>query len=131
MGCSSTKSAATLDDIKAQPVSAGSHRMASQKAYPASEAFTIPLDSEAQPELPLNETLRQPPKRIQQIMQEAAHTEPPTLEELHDKQQRAEQRRQELLQQKLETIQKNTQMLLRGHGGEGEGQTEVQPEERE
>ncbi|XP_022229915.1 uncharacterized protein LOC111079174 [Drosophila obscura] len=129
MGCSSSKTAPTIDDIKA-PVSARSNTMASSKAYPASEAFTIPLDTEEQPEMPLNETLRQPPKRIQQIMQEAAHSEPPTLEELKDKQQKAEQRRQELMQQKLETIQKNTQMLMRGHM-EGDGSGEGNPEDRE
>ncbi|KAH8301746.1 hypothetical protein KR059_010707, partial [Drosophila kikkawai] len=116
MGCSSSKSTATVDDIKTKPVSAKSTKMAGHKEYPASEAFTIPFDNENEnPEVPLNETLRQPPKRIQQMMQEAASSEPPTLEELEDKQQKAEQRRQELMQQKLETIQKNAQMLMRGH----------------
>ncbi|EDW33311.1 GL20057 [Drosophila persimilis] len=122
MGCSSSKSNPTIDDTKG-PVSAKSNRMASNKEYPASEAFTIPLDTEQQPEMPLNETLRQPPKRIQQLMQEAAHSEPPTLEELEDKQQKAEQRRQELMQQKLEAIQKNVQILMRGQSdGDGHGE---------
>ncbi|XP_017145964.1 uncharacterized protein LOC108158242 [Drosophila miranda] len=126
MGCSSSKSAPTIDDTKG-PVSAESNRMASNKEYPASEAFTIPLDTEQQPEMPLNETLRQPPKRIQQLMQEAAHSEPPTLEELEDKQQKAEQRRQELMQQKLEAIQKNVQILMRGQS-EGDGHGEANTE---
>ncbi|XP_017125181.1 uncharacterized protein LOC108144647 [Drosophila elegans] len=112
MGCSSSKSVdATADDRKS--AKSTTTKMASKKEYPASEAFTIPLDSEENPEMPLNETLRQPPKRIQQMMQEAASSEPPTLEELEDKQQRAEQRRQELMQLKLEIIQKNAQMLMR------------------
>jgi len=60
------------------------------------------------------------------MMQEAASSEPPTLEELEDKQLKAEQRRQELMQQKLEIIQKNTQMLMRSHediSAEGEEET--------
>ncbi|KAH8328838.1 hypothetical protein KR074_004101 [Drosophila pseudoananassae] len=121
MGCSGSKSTATADDIKA-PVSAKSTKMEAKKEYPASEAFTIPLEVDENPEMPLNETLRQPPKRIQQMLQEAAKAEPPTLEELEDKQQKAEQRRQELMHQKLEIIQKNAQMLMRGHGdGDEEG----------
>ncbi|KAH8337935.1 hypothetical protein KR067_011120, partial [Drosophila pandora] len=120
MGCSGSKSTATADDTKA-PVSAKSTKMEAKKEYPASEAFTIPLEEDESPEMPLNETLRQPPKRIQQMLQEAAKAEPPTLEELEDKQQKAEHRRQELMQQKLEIIQKNAQMLMgRGHGGEND-----------
>lgn len=53
-------------------------------------------------------------------MQQAADTEPLTLDEIDDKQQRAEARRQELMQQKLEAIQKNTQMLTREHTFEEE-----------
>ncbi|KAH8284566.1 hypothetical protein KR018_004564 [Drosophila ironensis] len=120
MGCSNSKSTATADDIATHkgsaPVSAKSTKMDAKKEYPASEAFTIPLEPEETPEVPLNETLRQPPRRIQQMMQEAANAEPPTLEELEDKQQKAEQRRQELMQHKLEVIQKNAQILMRGHG---------------
>ncbi|XP_037714849.1 uncharacterized protein LOC119550315 [Drosophila subpulchrella] len=118
MGCSGSKSSATEEDTKSpKPTSAKSNKtkMAGHKEYPASEAFTIPLESDDNTELPLNETLRQPPKRIQQMMQEAASSEPPTLEELEDKQLKAEQRRLELMQQKLEIIQKNTQMLMRSH----------------
>ncbi|KAH8401995.1 hypothetical protein KR009_009055, partial [Drosophila setifemur] len=126
MGCSSSKSTSTADDIKA-PVSAKSTKMDAKKEYPASEAFTIPLEDDQNPEVPLNETLRQPPKRIQQLVQEAASIEPPTLEELEDKQQKAEQRRQELIQQKLEIIQKNTQMLMRS--GQGENEVGVEMEE--
>ncbi|KAH8389842.1 hypothetical protein KR200_002590 [Drosophila serrata] len=124
MGCSSSKSTATVDDIKAKPISAKSTKMAGHKEYPASEAFTIPLDNENDnAEVPLNETLRQPPKRIQQLMQEAASCEPPTLEELEDKQQKAEQRRLELMQQKLEIIQKNAQMMMRSHDPEAATET--------
>ncbi|XP_016953157.1 uncharacterized protein LOC108026645 [Drosophila biarmipes] len=129
MGCSGSKSSATEDDTKSpKPASAKSSKpkMAGQKEYPASEAFTIPLESDDSTELPLNETLRQPPKRIQQMMQEAASAEPPTLEELEDKQLKAEQRRQELMQQKLEIIQKNAQMLMRSpeeHPADGEDET--------
>ncbi|XP_026836603.1 uncharacterized protein LOC6548223 isoform X2 [Drosophila erecta] len=99
----------------------------------ASEAFTIPLESDDNAEMPLNETVRQPPKRIQLLMQEAASSEPLTLEELEEKQLKAEQRRQELMQQKLEIIQKNAQMLMRPHeetpgeGDRNEG-AEEQPE---
>lgn len=82
------------------------------------------MESDDGPEMPLNETVRQPPKRIQQLMQEAASSEPLPLEELEEKQLKAEQRRQELMQQKLEIIQKNAQMLMKPHEetvGEGEG----------
>ncbi|KAI8039919.1 hypothetical protein M5D96_007344 [Drosophila gunungcola] len=100
MGCSSSKSVdATADDRKS--AKSTTTKMASKKEY------------REKSEMPLNETLRQPPKRIQQMMQEAASSQPLTLEELEDKQQRAEQRRQELMQQKLEIIQKNAQMLMR------------------
>ncbi|KAH8348580.1 hypothetical protein KR084_008830 [Drosophila pseudotakahashii] len=129
MGCSgsSSKNSATVDDTKSpKPVSARSIK--TKMEYPASEAFTIPLETDDSPEMPLNETLRQPPKRIQQLMQEAASSEPPTLEELEDKQQKAEQRRQELMQQKLEIIQKNAQMLMRSHG-ENPGEKEEKEEE--
>ncbi|XP_033253533.1 uncharacterized protein LOC117192901 [Drosophila miranda] len=128
MGCSSSKSAPTIDDTKG-PVSANCLLPVSLSLCltAASEDFTIPLDTEQQPEMPLNETLRQPPKRIQQLMQEAAHLEPPTLEELEDKQQKAEQRRQELMQQKLDAIQKNVQILMRGQS-EGDGHGEANTE---
>ncbi|EDV56985.2 uncharacterized protein LOC6548223 isoform X1 [Drosophila erecta] len=136
MGCSSSKTAATVEDSKSsKPGSAKSSatRMAAKKEYPASEAFTIPLESDDNAEMPLNETVRQPPKRIQLLMQEAASSEPLTLEELEEKQLKAEQRRQELMQQKLEIIQKNAQMLMRPHeetpgeGDRNEG-AEEQPE---
>lgn len=59
-------------------------------------------------------------------MQQAAETEPLTLEELEEKQQRAEQRRQELMQQKLEGIQKNTEkLLMRGHSEQAGDAVEV------
>lgn len=83
---------------------------------------------------PLNDTLRQPPKRLQQLMQQAAETEPLTLPELEDKLQKAEQRRQELMQQKIESIQKNTQMLMRGHGehaDEDDGEEKDEQKEQE
>ncbi|EDW49175.1 GM11855 [Drosophila sechellia] len=130
MGCSSSKTSATVEDTKSsKPCSAKSSttRMAAKKEYPASEAFTIPLESDDSPEMPLNETVRQPPKRIQQLLQEAASSEPLTLEELEEKQLKAEQRRQELMQQKLEILHKNAQMLMKPHGetaGEGEGEGE-------
>lgn len=61
-------------------------------------------------------------------MQHAAETEPLTLEEIEEKQLRAEQRRQELMQQKIETIQKNTQMLMqRAPGEEQEEAAQDQP----
>lgn len=76
----------------------------------------------------LNDTLRQPPRRLQQLMQHAAETEPLTLEEIEEKQLRAEQRRQELMQQKIETIQKNTPMLMqRAPGEEREEAEQEQP----
>ncbi|XP_017061985.1 uncharacterized protein LOC108101918 [Drosophila ficusphila] len=137
MGCSSSKSTASEEDPKSpKPVSAKSGRtkMDAKKEYPASEAFTIPLDTEENAEMPLNETMRQPPKRIQQMLQEAASAEPPTLEELEDKQQKAEQRRQELMQQKLETIQKNAQMLMRSpdeNPGDPENTKEEETPEKE
>ncbi|XP_030387603.1 uncharacterized protein LOC115634160 [Scaptodrosophila lebanonensis] len=118
MGCSNSKSTPVVDESK---VPAKSNKMeamnSSKQEYPASEAFTIPLDNDDDKAVApqLNETLREPPKRIQELMRQAASTEPLTLDELEEKQQRAEQRRQELMQQKLETIQKNTQMLMRGH----------------
>ncbi|KAH8384817.1 hypothetical protein KR093_009016, partial [Drosophila rubida] len=121
MGCSSSKSTTALDDNKTT-AAAGTATRATTAAkkdtqmsaeYPASEAFTIPLDDTSTEADQLNDTLRQPPKRLQQIMQQAADSEPLTLLELEDKQQRAEQRRQELMQQKIETIQKNTQTLMR------------------
>ncbi|KAH8405157.1 hypothetical protein KR222_006587, partial [Zaprionus bogoriensis] len=117
MGCSSSKSTTAIDESKAAAAKHNS-KMADkpQHEYPASQAFTIPLDDVASPTDQLNDTLRQPPRRLQQLMQHAAETEPLTLDELEEKQQRAEQRRQELMQQKLETIQKNTQMLMRGAG---------------
>lgn len=76
----------------------------------------------------LNDTLRQPPRRLQQLMQHAAETEPLTLAELEEKQLRAEQRRQELLQQKIEIIQKNTQMLLMRAASEEQPEEEQQQE---
>ncbi|XP_016991535.1 uncharacterized protein LOC108053407 [Drosophila rhopaloa] len=132
MGCSSSKSTATVDDTKL-PKTVSAKSTKTKMEYPASEAFTIPLESEETTEMPLNETLRQPPKRIQQMLQEAASSEPPTLEELEDKQQKAEQRRQELMQQKLEIIQKNAQMLMRSPGEnpgdeENTGDKEENPE---
>ncbi|XP_039482819.1 uncharacterized protein LOC120446092 [Drosophila santomea] len=137
MGCSSSKTSATVEDThSSKPGSAKSSatRMDAKKEYPASEAFTIPLESDDNPEMPLNETVRQPPKRIQQLMQGAASSEPLTLEELEEKQLKAEQRRQELMQHKLEIIQKNAQMLMRPHGeretaGEGEGDRNEDEEE--
>ncbi|EDW77136.1 uncharacterized protein Dwil_GK22206 [Drosophila willistoni] len=142
MGCSNTKSSTSIDDTKAPaalspapapaPVSAKYDKKmdSARREYPASEAFTIPLDNELQSDVPLNETLRQPPKRIQQLMEEAASVEPLTLEELEDKQQKAEQRRQELMQQKLEIIQKNAQMLMRGHSTDG-GAADQKEEQQE
>lgn len=79
----------------------------------------------------LNDTLRQPPRRLQQLMQHAAETEPLTLEEIEEKQLRAEQRRQELMQQKLETIQKNTQMLMRASGEQEQEKEHEKPKEEE
>lgn len=79
----------------------------------------------------LNDTLRQPPRRLQQLMQHAAETEPLTLEEIEEKQLRAEQRRQELMQQKLETIQKNTQMLMRVPGEHGQEEEQEKPKDEE
>lgn len=79
----------------------------------------------------LNDTLRQPPRRLQQLMQHAAETEPLTLEEIEEKQLRAEQRRQELMQQKLETIQKNTQMLMRAPGDHEQEKEHEKPKEEE
>lgn len=64
-------------------------------------------------------------------MQHAAETEPLTLEEIEEKQLRAEQRRQELMQQKLETIQKNTQMLMRVPGEQGQEEEQEKPKEEE
>ncbi|XP_064538084.1 uncharacterized protein LOC135428182 [Drosophila montana] len=126
MGCSNSKSTTAIDETKPKPApttdpaKAKSNKMDAlpKQEYPASEAFTIPLEEEnSATAVPLNDTLRQPPKRLQQLMQQAAETEPLTLEELEEKQQRAEQRRQELMQQKLEGIQKNTEkLLMRGHG---------------
>ncbi|EDW00636.1 uncharacterized protein LOC6559628 [Drosophila grimshawi] len=118
MGCSSSQATTTaIDETKAKTRPNSKMADLPKPEYPASEAFTIPLDDDvASSTDQLNDTLRQPPKRLQQLMQQAAETEPITFEELEDKQQRAEQRRQELLQQKVETIQKNTQMLMRAHG---------------
>lgn len=79
----------------------------------------------------LNDTLRQPPRRLQQLMQHAAETEPLTLEEIEEKQLRAEQRRQELMQQKLETIQKNTQMLMRAPGEQDQEKEHEKPKEED
>ncbi|EDW10835.2 MAP7 domain-containing protein 1 [Drosophila mojavensis] len=131
MGCSNSKSTTAVDETrtKATPAPApapslppaapprettSSNTMDAlpKQDYPPSEAFTIPLDDAASDTVPLNDTLRQPPKRLQQLMQQAAEAEPLTLDELEDKQQRAETRRQELMHQKLEAIQKNTQMLM-------------------
>ncbi|XP_043644675.1 uncharacterized protein LOC122614212 [Drosophila teissieri] len=137
MGCSSSKTSAPVEDTNSsKPGSAKSSatKMDAKKEYPASEAFTIPMESDDNPEMPLNETVRQPPKRIQQLMQEAASTEPLTLEELEEKQLKAEQRRQELMQHKLEIIQKNAQMLMRPHGetaGEDEGEGDRNEDEKE
>ena len=95
----------------------------------ASEAFIIPLDgtlSDASKILKItpdtinepiemNESLKKPPKRIQQLMEQAsssAETECAiTKADLEQKQQKAEERRKQLMQQKIETIQKTTQML--------------------
>ncbi|KAH8403659.1 hypothetical protein KR215_000510 [Drosophila sulfurigaster] len=137
MGCSSSKSTTALDDNKAAtgrtPAKATATPTATEKKdnkmaeYPASEAFTIPLDDTTSAPDQLNDTLRQPPKRLQQLMQQAAEAEPLTLLELEDRQQKAEQRRQELMQQKIETIQKNTQALMRAHSELSDG--EEQPQE--
>ncbi|KAL7737984.1 hypothetical protein ACLKA6_006344 [Drosophila palustris] len=132
MGCSSSKTTTTIDDTKAAAATAPTTKKDNKMEYPASEAFTIPLDDVAHEQADqLNDTLRQPPKRLQQLMQQAAETEPLTLEELEDKQQRAEQRRQELMQQKIESIQKNTQMLMRGHGEQGDEEQEQEEEEQQ
>ncbi|XP_034478411.1 uncharacterized protein LOC117784711 [Drosophila innubila] len=126
MGCSSSKTTTAIDDSKAAATAPTTEKKDIKMEYPASEAFTIPLDDVADETDQLNDTLRQPPKRLQQLMQQAAETEPPTLLELEDKQQRAEQRRQELMQQKIESIQKNTQMLMREHGEQGDEELEEQ-----
>lgn len=99
-------------DYRKYPSISSAHIINIARGAAPSEAFTIPLDDAASDTVPLNDTLRQPPKRLQQLMQQAAEAEPLTLDELEDKQQRAETRRQELMHQKLEAIQKNTQMLM-------------------
>ncbi|ALC41884.1 CG13578 [Drosophila busckii] len=129
MGCSNTKST-TAEDSKAPTAAAAATTAATPKCnkmeetakqeYPASEAFVIPLDEQSAAPLQLNDTLREPPKRLQQLMQQAAETEPLTLEEVEDKLQRAEQRRQELMQQKIENIQKTAQMLMQPQGEQQE-----------
>ncbi|TDG42542.1 hypothetical protein AWZ03_011036 [Drosophila navojoa] len=149
MGCSNSKSATAVDETRAKaapaaapgkspPPAAATETTSSntmdalpKQEYPPSEAFTIPLDEAASETVPLNDTLRQPPKRLQQLMQQAAEAEPLTLDELDAKQQRAEARRQELMQQKLETIQKNTQILMQRGQTSDEDQTRNEHQQQE
>ncbi|XP_011204218.2 uncharacterized protein LOC105226834 [Bactrocera dorsalis] len=94
--------------------------------YPASEAYIIPLSDDAETKVytagaPEAEDLlaatvkKQPPKRIQELMEQAAENETATLnlQDLEEKLEKAEERRKEYLQQKITTIQKTTQMLTR------------------
>ncbi|XP_067633624.1 uncharacterized protein [Eurosta solidaginis] len=93
--------------------------------YPASEAFIIPLNDDAEtkaynagaPEV--NDLLaatikKQPPKRIQELIEQAAESETTgaNLQNLEEKLEKAEERRKEYLQQKITNIQKTTQMLM-------------------
>lgn len=58
---------------------------------------------------------KQPPKRIQELIEQAAENETTTvnLQDLEEKLEKAEERRREYLQQKITTIQKTTQLLTR------------------
>lgn len=99
--------------------------------YPASEAYVIPLSDEAETkvytadaqeakDLLAATVKRQPPKRIQELMEQAAENEAATvnLQDLEEKLEKAEERRKEYLQQKITTIQKTTQLLT--HSGSKE-----------
>ncbi|CAD7012383.1 stathmin domain-containing protein 1 [Ceratitis capitata] len=104
---------------------------AETKQYPASEAYIIPLNDESETKVytagaPEAKDLlaatvkKQPPKRIQELMEQAAENEATTvnLQELEEKLEKAEERRKEYLQQKITTIQKTTQMLMRSDSKE-------------
>ncbi|XP_054091140.1 uncharacterized protein LOC105210371 [Zeugodacus cucurbitae] len=97
--------------------------------YPASEAYIIPLSDDVETkvynagaqeakDLLAATVKKQPPKRIQELMEQAADNETATvnLQDLEEKLEKAEERRKEYLQQKITTIQKTTQQLLTRSG---------------
>ncbi|XP_017465079.1 PREDICTED: uncharacterized protein LOC108358323 isoform X2 [Rhagoletis zephyria] len=145
MGCS-TSAPTVLDTNKEGTLSAnkvndnkGSSNMCDKakiedmeaNKYPASEAFIIPLndavetkvytaDAPEAKDLLAATVKKQPPKRIQELIEQAAENEATAvnLQNLEEKLEKAEERRKEYLQQKIETIQKTTQMLTRSSSRE-------------
>ncbi|XP_054738931.1 uncharacterized protein LOC129245012 [Anastrepha obliqua] len=137
MGCS-TSAPAVTDANKANDSTNCSNMAAKTSVgeedsnkYPASEAFIIPLsdgaetkvytaDAEEAKDLLAATVKKQPPKRIQELIEQAAENEAATvnLQDLEEKLEKAEERRKEYLQQKITTIQKTTQMLTRSDSKE-------------